>query len=161
GSLLVGSDFRTGALPFYLARRIDKRHYIIGKLLAVSSVVSILTIIPALLLFLEYGMFTSSLDYWIDNWRVAVSVLAFGLVICAVNSILLVTVSAYLQRIVPITIAWASLFLLLGRVGDYLYGATRTDYWRLLDPWRDMKLVGRLCFGGFSGTIDHELAWWA
>ena len=37
GSLLVGSDFRLKTLPFYLSRRIDKRHYIVGKLLAVSS----------------------------------------------------------------------------------------------------------------------------
>lgn len=161
GSLLVGSDFRLKALPFYLARRIDKRHYIVGKLLAVSAVVSVLTIVPALLLFLEYGMFTSSTDYWVENWRVAVSVLAFGLVICAVNSILLVTISAYLQRIVPITITWASLFLLLGRVGDYLFRETQVEYWKLLDPWRDMRLVGQLCFGTFRRDVDEELAWWA
>ena len=161
GSLLVGSDFRLKSLPFYLSRRIDKRHYIVGKLLAVSSVVSIMTIVPALLLFFEYGMFTSSTDYWIDNWRILVSVLAFGLVLCVVNSILLVTISAYLQRIVPITITWASLFLLLGRVGDYLFRETNDEFWRLLDPWRDMRLVGRLCFGSFSRDIDRDLAWWA
>lgn len=161
GSLLVGSDFRLKALPFYLSRRIDKRHYIIGKLLAISAVVAILTILPALLLFLEYGMFTSSVDYWFDNWRVVGSVVTFGLVICAVNSILLVTISAYLQRIVPITITWASLFLLLGRIGDYLWRETRNDYWRLLDPWRDMRLVGRLCFGTFRYEDERKLAWWA
>jgi ABC-2 type transport system permease protein len=161
GSLLVGSDFRLKSLPFYLSRRIDRRHYIVGKLLAISCVVTILTTLPALLLFLEYGMFTSSADYWIDNWRVAVSVLAFGMVLCVVNSILLVTISAYLQRIVPITIAWASLFLLVGRLGDYLYRETDDDFWRLLDPWRDMRLVGQLCFGNFRREIDHDLAWWA
>jgi ABC-2 type transport system permease protein len=161
GSLLVGSDFRLKTLPFYLSRRIDKWHYIAGKLLAVSAIISILTIVPALLLFIEYGMFASSMDYWIDNWRIVASVLTFGLVLCVVNSILLVTLSAYLQRIVPITITWASMFLLLGRLGDYLYRETRTDYWRLLDPWRDMRLVGRLCFGNFSRESDRELAWWA
>jgi len=112
-------------------------------------------------LFFEYGMFTSSADYWIDNWRIPVSVLTFGAVICVVNSILLVTISAYLQRIVPITITWASLFLLLGRLGGYLYRETRVDYWRLLDPWRDMRLVGRLSFGAFRDQTDRELAWWA
>ncbi len=161
GSLLVGSDFRLNSLPFYLSRRIDKRHYIVGKLLAVSSVVSILTVVPALLLFVEYGMFTASAAYWVDNWRIAVSVLAFGAVICVVNSILLVTISAYLQRIVPITITWASLFLLLGRLGDYLYRETKDAHWQLLDAWRDMRLVGRLCFGTFVREIDSELAWWA
>jgi ABC-2 type transport system permease protein len=161
GSLLVGSDFRLKSLPFYLSRRIDRRHYIVGKLLAISSVVTILTTLPALLLFMEYGMFTASVAYWIDHWRVAVGVVTFGLVICAVNSILLVTISAYLQRIVPITITWASLFLLVGRLGDYLFIETKNEYWRLLDPWRDMRLVGQLCFASFRREIDHELAWWA
>jgi hypothetical protein len=161
GSLLVGSDFRLKALPFYLSRRIDKRHYIIGKLLAVSAVVALLTVIPALLLFVEYGMFTASTAFWVDNWQVAVSVLAFGMVICTVNSILLVTIAAYLQRIVPITITWASIFLLLGRIGDSLVPVTDSEYWRLLDPWRDMRLVGQLCFGTFRRQIDEELAWWA
>jgi ABC-2 type transport system permease protein len=161
GSLLVGSDFRLRSLPFYLSRRIDKRHYIVGKLLAVSAIVSILTIIPALLLFFEYGLFSSSTAYWTDHWQIVVSVLAFGLVICVVNSILLVTISAYLQRIVPITITWATLFLLLGRLGDYVYRETHEEMWRLLDPWRDMRLVGQLCFGSFRREGDAELAWWA
>ncbi len=159
GSLLVGTDFRTKTLPFYLSRRIDKRHYIAGKLLAVSAVVSLLTIVPALLLFLEYGMFASSTSYWIDNWRIPVSVLAFGAVICIVNSILLVTISAYLQRIVPITITWATVFLLLGRLAAYMARETHVESWRLLDPWRDMRLVGRLCFGTFRDNAEHELAW--
>jgi hypothetical protein len=161
GSLLVGADFRLGSLPFYLSRRIDRRHYIVGKLLAVSSVVSIVTVVPALLLFVEYGMFTASTRYWIDHWRIAVSVIDFGIVLCVVNSILLVTISAYLKRIVPITITWASLFLLLGRLGDYLFRETQAEGWRLLDLWRDMWLVGRLCFGRFRREIDQELAWWA
>ncbi len=158
GSLLVGSDFRAKTLPFYLSRRIDKRHYIIGKLLAVSAVICLLTIAPALLLFFEYGMFASSTAYWIDNWRIPVSVLAFGAVICIVNSILLVTISAYLQRIVPITITWATLFLLVGRLGDHMYRRTDEAMWRLLDPWRDMRLVGRLCFGTFRDEAESQLA---
>src|SRR5690606_15546655 len=48
GSLLVGSDFRLKSLPFYLSRRIDRRHYIVGKLLAVSAIVALMTVIPAL-----------------------------------------------------------------------------------------------------------------
>jgi hypothetical protein len=159
GSLLVGTDFRQKTLPFYLARRIDKQHYIAGKLLAVSALVAILTVVPALLLFFEYGMFAASTAYWIDNWRIAAAVLAFGAVICIVNSILLVTISAYLQKIVPITITWATLFLLLGRLGDYMYSNTENANWRLLDPWRCMRLVGRLCFGDFRTQSDEVLAW--
>lgn len=161
GSLLVGSDFRLRALPFYLARRIDRRHYIVGKLLAVSSIIMLLTVVPALLLFIEYGMFTASTQYWIDNWQIPLAVLAFGLVLCVVNSILLVTLSAYLQRIVPITITWATIFLLLGSLSGYLRRATEDERWRLMDPWWDMRIVGRMIFGSFRTEVEGELAVWA
>lgn len=162
GSLLVGADFRLKSLPFYLSRRIERRHYIVAKLLAVSSLIAILTLIPALLLFVEYGMFTSSLAYWRDNWRVPLAILAYGAVVCAVSSTLLVSLSAYLQRAAPIAITWASLFFLPGRLASYLRDATGDEHWRLLDLWRDMRLVGRLCFGAPpKSTVDGELAWWA
>jgi hypothetical protein len=158
GSLLVGSDFRLRALPFYLARRIDRRHYIVGKLLAVSSIIMLLTVIPALMLFLEYGMFTASTQYWIDNWQIPLAVLAFGFVLCAVNSILLVTLSAYLQRIVPITITWATIFILLGSLSGYMRRATEDERWRLMDPWWDMRTVGRMIFGSFRTEAEGSLA---
>lgn len=159
GSLLVGHDFRFRALPFYLSRRIDRRHYIVGKLLAVSTLIALLTIVPALLLFIEYGMFTASLDYWIDNWRIPLSILGYGAILCAVMSICIVTLSAYLQRMAPIAITWASLFVLLDVLANLLND--RTQYWNLIDPWRDMRYVGRLCFGTFKNDMDRELAWYA
>jgi hypothetical protein len=159
GSLLVGHDFRFRSLPFYLSRRLDRMHYIVGKLLAVSTLIALLTIVPALLLFLEYGMFTGSLDYWRQNWRIPVSVIGYGAVICIVMSIGIVTISAYLQRTAPIAITWASLFVLLSRLAKLL--DDQTPYWNLIDPWENMRSVGRLCFGRFNNDIDRELAWHA
>lgn len=158
GSLLVGADFRTRALPFYLSRRIDRTHYIAGKLLAVSSLIALLTSVPAFLLFLEYGMFTSSFDYWIDNWEIALSILSYGAVLCIVLSIWIVTLSAYLQTIAPIAITWSCLFVLLGGISSALRRATDNRYWELLNPWRDIRYVGRLIFGGFEQPQDYDLA---
>jgi hypothetical protein len=158
GSLLVGSDFRLRSLPFYLSRRMDKRHYIVGKLLAVATIVALVTVVPAILLFLEFGMFTSSLDYWIENWRILLGVLAYGLVLCTVLSVLLVTTSAYLQKMAPIAITWSSLFIMLGRLSMYLESAYDDRTWVLIDPWRDMRLTGRLIFGTFATEHDRQLA---
>jgi len=105
GSLLVGGDFRQNVLPFYLSRRIDRRHYIVGKLAAVSTIVTLMTTIPALALFVEYGMFTSSTRYWLDNWRVVVGVLVYGGVLAVVLSTVLVSLSAWLERTAPIVVA--------------------------------------------------------
>jgi ABC-2 type transport system permease protein len=153
GSLLVGADFRQRILPFYLSRRIGKRHYICGKLLAVSSLILILTVIPALALFVEYGSLTSGWVYWLENWRIPLAVLAYGAVLCLANSIWLVSLSAYLQRAAPIAITWSSLLIMPGRLGDFLWKASENEYWRLL--------AGQLFFGKFRKDFDRELAWWA
>ena len=161
GSLLVGSDFRQRAMPFYLSRRIGKRHYIAGKLLAVSSLILFLTVIPALALFVEYGSFTSGWSYWLENWKLPLTAISYGVVLCLVNSVWLVSLSAYLQRAAPIAITWSSLLIMPGRLGEFLWKATDNEYWRLLDSWRDMRLMGLLLFGKFRKEFDRELAWWA
>src|SRR5581483_3957435 len=63
GSTLIGSDYRQGGMVFYLSRAIDRRHYIVGKLLAIASVVTIITTLPAIVLFIEYGMLSNSFSY--------------------------------------------------------------------------------------------------
>src|SRR5262245_60448454 len=66
GSMLIGSDYQQGGLVFYLSRPIGRRHYIVGKLMAIASVVLLITTIPALALYVEYGLFSKSLDYFRD-----------------------------------------------------------------------------------------------
>jgi hypothetical protein len=159
GSLIVGSDFRLKSLPFYLSRRIDRAHYIVGKLLAVSAVIAMITVIPALLLFLEYGAFTSSYRYWLSNWKLALSIVGYGAVMCTVLSIWLVSLSAYLQRMAPIAITWASLFVLSKLLVRQLDSIRDSDYWVLLDPWHNIQAVGRLCFGAYTDRHELAMAW--
>ena len=79
--------------------------------------------------------------------------LAYGAAFCVVLSIPLVTISAYLQRMAPIAITWSTIFVMLGRLGSYLREATDNDNWGLVDPWLDIRLVGKLCFGGFPRRL--------
>jgi ABC-2 type transport system permease protein len=159
GSLLVGADFRLGSLPFYLSRRIDRRHYIVGKLLAVSSVIALITILPALVLFVEYGMFTSSYDYWFSNSKILIAILGYGTVMAVTLSIILVTLAAYLERMAPIAIVWSSLFVMLGLMANLLVESTGVREWILLDLWRDIRYVGLLWFQGFEGKDGHLRKW--
>jgi len=161
GSTIVGGDFRDGALPFYLSRRIDRRHYIAGKVLATASLIWLLTVVPALLLFLEFGMFTTSLDYWSEHWRVVPAILGYGLVLGLSLAVWLVALSAYLQKLAPIAITWSSLFVLLAVLAEMLVNASGDSYWSLLDPWGDIRLAGRYFFGTFPAADDAELSRWA
>ena len=74
-------------------------------------------------------------------------------------SVLLVTLSAYLQRMAPIAITWASLFVMLRAVRRLM--REQSVYWGLIDPWRDMHFVGRLAFDHFRDDDERQFAWCA
>ena len=149
GSLLVGSDFRMKSLPFYLSRRVDRRHYIVGKLLAISVDRFAVDHVPALLLFIEFGMFTPSTGYWTEHWDIVASVLAYrpGVLRGAQHPAgddfgLSAADGADRDHLVDA-------FRDAGTPGLLPARETDNDDWRLLDPWLDIRLVGKLCFGVF------------
>jgi hypothetical protein len=56
GSVLIGNDLRLGSLPFYLSKPISRWHYLLGKALAVGVFVNLLTTLPALVLYVQFGL---------------------------------------------------------------------------------------------------------
>lgn len=161
GSLVVGADFHQRGLTFYLSRGIDRRHYLLGKWLGLAGVVSILTVLPALALYVQYGLYTSSLDYWIEYWWVPLTILGYGLFVCLVLGLSVMALSVYLRRTVPIAITCFSTFVLLDEIGSQLHRATRIPHWRLLSLWRDVRYAARYCFDPYFMPDDRALGGWA
>jgi hypothetical protein len=56
GAVLIGNDLRFGSLPFYLSKPISRWHYLLGKALAVATFVNLMTTLPALVLFVQFGL---------------------------------------------------------------------------------------------------------
>jgi hypothetical protein len=50
---------------------------------------------------------------------------------------------------------------MLATMSDQLKEATGHKAWNLLDPWHDMRYLGKLCFGSFRNSDEVTLAWWA
>lgn len=147
GSTLIGSDYQHGGLVFYLSRRIDRRHYIVGKLLAVMTIVTLITTLPAVILFCQYGLMSSSLGYFREHYRIFLGILGYGTVLAVVQSFLLFAVAACVPRTVPLVMTWLGLFVLLKALAEALRSINDNRNWRLLALWDDMLRVGRWCFG--------------
>lgn len=150
GSLLIGADYRRGGMIFYLSRSMDARHYIVGKLLAVSTVVLLMTAVPALILFVEYGVLSSSFEYFRDNWQIAVGIVGFGMVLAIVQSLMLFAIAVWIPRTVPLVMTWLGLFVLLAILARALRAIENNRRWLLVALWDDMQRVGRWCFGALD-----------
>ncbi len=147
GSMLIGADTRHGGMIFYLSRSMDRKHYIIGKLLSIAAIVSLITTVPALILYIEYGVLSNSFDYFVENWTIARGILGFGLVLATVQSLLLFAVASWIPRTVPLAMTWLGIFVLLTALGRALREMAGDRRWMLLALWEDMLRIGHWAFG--------------
>jgi len=157
GEMLVGNDYRHGGLTFYLSRRVGRRHYVIGKLLSIGLLVEMTTALPALVLFVEYGLLCDSLAYFRDNVQIALGILAYGLLMSVALGLVLFASAAWLQRTVPLVMGWSCLFVLLPAVAEILHHVTDDRRWELLIFWRDIRLVGTWFFGALDPAKETQL----
>lgn len=144
GAVLVGNDFQHGSLPFYLSKPMGRRHYVAGKVLAAAGVVNLLTTLPAVLLYVQAGLLYDWQTYYLDHWRELLGVLAYGGLLTACLSLLLVATAVWLRRTVPLVMVWSGVFVLARGLAAFLVDGRRLDpRWRLIDLWNDLYLCGK------------------
>jgi ABC-2 type transport system permease protein len=144
GSLLIGNDIQYGSLPFYLAKPISSWHYLLGKGLAIAVFVNLMTTLPALLLYVEYGLLEEG--YFWRSWHLVAGILGYGLLLTVALTIVLMAAVTWLRRTIPLIMGWATLFVfcrfLANMLVDRLQWPAR---WRLMDLWNTTYLLGSWC----------------
>lgn len=147
GSIVIGSDFQHNSLPFYLAKPIRRRHYLAGKALAIAVVINVMTTLPGLALFIEYG-FIDTWQYYIDSIQLLGGILAYGAALTVTLTLMLLVAATWLRRTVPLAMVWTAAFVLARLVQRWLVdNLGLAPQWRLIDIWNNMYLFGQWCFG--------------
>jgi ABC-type transport system involved in multi-copper enzyme maturation permease subunit len=147
GSILVGNDFHFGTLPFYLSKPLGRWHYLVGKCLAVGVFINLMTTLPALILFVQYGLL-ESWGYFVDAWRLMLGILGYGLLLTVCLSLMLVAAATWLRRTVPLIMTWTTLFFFFPLLSVSLVEVLHYDpRWRLIDMWNNTYLLGNAFLG--------------
>jgi ABC-2 type transport system permease protein len=147
GSILVGNDFDFGSLPFYLAKPVGRWHYLLGKCLAVAVFINLMTTLPAVTLFVQFGLL-DSWSYFTENWLILAGILGYGLLLTCCLSLMLVTAASWLRRTIPLIMTWTTLFFFFRLLERALVDGFHYDaHWRLIDVWNDTYLLGNALLG--------------
>jgi hypothetical protein len=109
----VAEDVRTGAVVFYLGRPVSRWDYCLGKVLAVSLPIVLVTFVPTLLLFTMQALFEGTWRWFADHARVVPASLGLTLVLCLFTSGLVLGTSALVRRRRWASVAIAAVYLVL------------------------------------------------
>jgi hypothetical protein len=159
GALLIGNDVRHNSLPFYLSKPISRWDYVVGKAIAVAFVVNLVTTVPALVLWLEYGLIKQKeyfLDQLVEKADLLVGILAYGAILTVSLTSLLLAAAVWLRRTVPLIMSWVIVFVFCSSLGNALTNLGWGSGWRLFDLWNCTFVVGNACLGLDSSKIQPQ-----
>ena len=158
GPPLVSRDLRNNALPLYLCRPFSRAEYVLGKMSVLLILLSFITWIPQLLLFL----FQSYLEGW--TWFRANAWIASSIVIGSVVWILLLalisqSISALVKWRVVASGAILGLFFIPSVFGEFINVVFATRWGSLISLGALMRNISMGLFGTFvqnSGVMRFE-----
>jgi ABC-type transport system involved in multi-copper enzyme maturation permease subunit len=146
GATIIGNDYRHDSLAFYLAKPLGRWHYLLGKIGAVFLFSALMTMLPALILFLECSLLMEEGYAW-QHIQLLRGIVGYGGAMAIVLSVAVVAIASAVQRTAPLVMIWI-IILAVCPVLAALF-VDRLGYspnWRLIDIWNDLYIIGSRCF---------------
>ena len=155
GPPLVSRDLRNNALPLYLCRPFSRTEYVLGKMSVILILLSLVTWIPQLLLFLFQSYLEGFTWFRANVWMINAIVLG-GVVWVLLLALLSQTVSALVKWRVIASGALLGIFFIPTVFGAFINEVFRTRWGNIISLGALIKNVTAGLFGTFervSGTV--------
>jgi ABC-2 type transport system permease protein len=155
GPPLVSRDLRNNALPLYLCRPFSRTEYVAGKMSVLVILLSLMTWIPQLLLFL----FQSSLEGWswfVSNLWIGGAVLLGSVVWILILALLSQAISALVKWRVVASAALLGIFFVPSVFGEVVNQIFLTRWGSVISIAAMMKNVSSGLFGSFAQTVEQR-----
>jgi len=160
GPTLISADLRNNGLPLYLSRPFGRWEYILGKTAVLIILLSVVTWIPGLLLFLLQA-YLGGTEWLSHNWSIGPSIFFASWIWILMLCLLSLAVSAYVKWK---PVAQATLLLIwfpLALMGELFNELLRTRWGSMLNLLRMIGVVYADLFG--VERVDQVPVWaaWA
>lgn len=154
GSGLIATDLKNNALSLYLSKPISWIDYLIGKFAVMGILLSCLTLIPGLLLFLEHVLLTDT-PFLKENYWMPFSIIAYSIIIILVSSLLMLVFSSLTSNPRYAIIGFCAVWFGTPVIYEILKVITRTSKVALVSIWANYDILGTALFGDTSNYAVH------
>lgn len=154
GPPLVSRDLRNNALPLYLCRPFSRTEYVLGKMSVILILLSLVTWVPQLLLFLFQSYLEGFAWFRANVWMVNAIVLG-GAIWVLLLALLSQTVSALVKWRVIASGALLGIFFIPGVFGAFINEVFLTRIGNLVSLGALIKNVTAGLFGTFEPVAQY------
>jgi hypothetical protein len=162
GSSLIARDVRHRALLMYFSRSITRADYLLGKLLALITLLMLVTLLPGLLLFFgQLGMSQERLSFG-DRMSDLGSITLNSLILTVPMASVVLAFSSLTKRTYLAAILWVTFYFLSASLSPALTFALKADWPKMLSWTNLTNHLADLCYarrGPASAPILECGAW--
>ncbi len=153
GPPLVSRDLRNNALPLYLCRPFSRTEYVMGKMSVLLILLSLITWIPQLLMFL-FQSYLEGLAWFKNNISIAVAIVVASLVWILFLALLSQAISAVVKWRVVASGAMVGLMLIPSVFGEFINEIFATRIGNLISLIALIRNVTEGLFGTFDRLTE-------
>lgn len=154
GPPLVARDLRNNALPLYLCRPFSRTEYVIGKMSVLFILLSAITWVPQLLLFL-FQSYLEGASWFFNNLSIASAIFIASVVWILLLALLSQAISALVKWRVVASGALLGLFFIPSIFGEVVNNLFATRWGNIISLGALIKNVTAGLFGTFVRTTGH------
>ncbi|HZB45320.1 MAG TPA: hypothetical protein VE360_08755 [Pyrinomonadaceae bacterium] len=161
GPALVSRDLANNGLPLYLCRPFSRAEYVLGKMAVLVILLSLVTWVPGLLLFLLQA-YLEGAGWFASNSWMAGAIFVGSMIWIVLLSLLSLAISAWVRWRVVASGALLGVFFIPSAFGQVVNGLLITRMGNLISPAALIKNIWRGLFGHFTrevGRFNIEDAW--
>ena len=158
GPPLVARDLRNNALPLYLCRPFSRTEYVLGKMSVLLILLSTITWVPQLLLFL-FQSYLEGASWFVSNLWLASAIFIGSVVWILLLALLSQAVSALVKWRVIASAALLGVFFIPSVFGEVINNLFLTRWGNIISLGALMKNVTAGLFGTFVQASGHFTEW--
>jgi ABC-2 type transport system permease protein len=151
GPQQVSRDLTNNGLPLYLCRPLTRSEYVVGKMSIVAILVSIVTWVPGLLLFLLQS-YLEGWSWFADNIWIASAIFISSMVLILVLALISQAISAWVKWLIAARAALLGLFFIPTVFAAIVNEIFQTRWGHIFDL---QDLIGNV-WAGLFGTFARQ-----
>jgi ABC-2 type transport system permease protein len=158
GPPLVARDLRNNALPLYLCRPFSRTEYVLGKMSVLLILLSAMTWVPQLLLFLLQA-YLEGASWFVNNLSIASAIFIGSVVWILLLALLSQAISALVKWRVIASAALLGIFFIPSVFGEVINNIFLTRWGNIISLGALIKNVTAGLFGTFVRASGHFTDW--